>query len=137
MVPLFLFIAGCVVFSCLVPRDEAGAEDFCAATAGWPVKQIADFMGVTLSQVTRFRQNGNVPGARIAMLPMSIQRRYYERQAKRAGAVVIERQVIDSGIEAINALLLSVGWRPVAAKATAGSDFEPDTACGKAVSDAA
>lgn len=146
---LFAAFAGLAfVLNCAVPPDYAGAEDFVTATLGVPIKQLAAWMDVCESQITRWRQTGNIPGGRLQKLAnvvgpgadtaRKVLRRYSELQAQRGGAIVIEREMVDAGVEAFNALLQAFGWRPVAVKAS----LEPVSAgsscgCGKRLSGAA
>lgn len=108
MLPLgFTFMAAC-------PPDPEGAAIFAEAIKGYPLKVIAAECGVNQSLVTRWLAVGNVPEARIDRLPDDCRRRYAELQARRRGAVVVERDMVRD----IIAFLYSL--RPSAVKATLG-----------------
>lgn len=107
-----------VGLSCAIPPDPEGGRYFSEATEGVGVKQLADWMGVVPSQITRWRQSGNVPDSRLRRLPPDILRRYRELQAVRDGVCVITARTMDNAIGLVNAALTAVGWRPVMVRAS-------------------
>lgn len=90
------------------PPDYEGAAAFREAVSsplrpdgsrGYSLKEIALAADVPQSLVTKWCRQGNVPEARIDMLPEDVRARYAEVQGRRRGAYVLDRDLVQAVVD--------------------------------------
>jgi hypothetical protein len=74
--------------------DPDGAEDFRTALGQHALNEIAICCDVPQSQVTKWTQVGNIPDCHKKNLPPDVRLRLEELRARRAGALVVKRDML-------------------------------------------
>ena len=90
------------------PDDLEGARIFAEVTQGMSEKEVAVRCEVPASLVTRWRERGNVPEARIDKLPADVRRRYAELRAERRGAIVLRKDPLEYFLDLVGFRLAPV-----------------------------
>ena len=104
-------------FMAMAP-DPDGAADLREAMEGHQAKEIALACHVPPSLVTKWLVSGNVPDCHKKNLPPDVRLRLEELRAKRAGALVIPRDLVLAATEAVTTFLTAIGCRLVMTSAS-------------------